>query len=352
MYENSLELSLLSLFTFLSFFTFLIIQKFSNKIFNGRLIDNDFMKPQAFHDKPTSRSGGLASIILLIFFIYLHNLIFSKIFYDYLIIGFGLFLIGFLDDIKIKIKPIFRLLSMITILLFGIYFFSVNIERVDLFFLDKWFQNKFFLIFFVLLCFLFVINGSNLIDGFNGLLAINLIIINFLLVFINLQNNLFEYSILFIAQIVILLTFLLFNFPKAKIFFGDSGSYLFGALTALNIIYTNNYNEKISSFFFCILLSYIFFEVFFSFFRKIYLKKSPLEPDNLHLHMLIFKCIEKKNITKEVSNYKTSIYINLVYFLFIIPSFFFKNEGLFCKIWFAFCLIIYMFSYYRLRKIN
>ena len=57
-------------------------------------------------------------------------------------------------------------------------------------------------------------------------------------------------------------------------FLGDSGSYLFGSLVALNIIITNNLNPYISSFFFCILLFYLFFEVFFSFVRKIYQKKT------------------------------------------------------------------------------
>ena len=349
MYDNSLEISFLSLFTLITFFIFLIIQKFSKRIFNGKLLDNNFNKPQAFHHEEISRCGGLASIISLIIFIYLNNFFFSKIFYEYLIIGFGLFLVGFLDDLKINIKPIIRLISMMLILSACIAFFSINIERVDLIFLNTWMKNEYFLISFILLCFLFVINGANLIDGFNGLLAINLLIINLILALINMQNDLFEYLFLLIAQIIILITFLLFNFPKAKIFFGDSGSYLFGSLTALNVIYTNNFNENISSFFFCVLLSYIFFEVFFSFFRKIYLKKSPLEPDNFHLHMLVFKNINK-NSSEETSNYTTSIIINLAYLILIIPAFFFKEEALFCKIWFSLILIIYIYTYYKLRK--
>ena len=84
---------------------------------------------------------------------------------------------------------------------------------------------------------------------------------------------------------------MIFNFPKAKIFLGDSGSYLIGSLVALNVIYTNNLNPTISSFFYCILLFYLFFEVFFSFFRKIYQNKSPVFPDDSHLHMLIYKKI-------------------------------------------------------------
>ena len=76
-----------------------------------------------------------------------------------------------------------------------------------------------------MLCFLFIINGANLIDGFNGLLVINLIIINSILLFINLKNNQLEFSFFLTAQIIILISFLLFNFPKAKMFLGDSGSY-------------------------------------------------------------------------------------------------------------------------------
>ena len=149
--------------------------------------------------------------------------------------------------------------------------------------------NNYFLIWFVLLCFLFVINGANLIDGFNGLLAINLIIINSILAYINLADGINEFSVIIIGQIIVLFSFLLFNFPSAKMFLGDSGSYLLGSIVALNVIITNNLNPDHSSFFFCTLLFYLFFEVFFSFFRKIIQKKSPIYPDNKHLHMLIFE---------------------------------------------------------------
>ena len=93
-------------------------------------------------------------------------------------------------------------------------------------------------------------------------------------------------------------------------FLGDSGSYLFGSLIALNIIITNNLNPHISSFFFCILLFYLFFEVFFSFIRKIYQKKSPVLPDNKHLHMLSFIKVSQ-DFWIDKSNYMNSIIINL-----------------------------------------
>ena len=75
---------------------------------------------------------------------------------------------------------------------------------------------------------------------------------------------------------------------------GDGGAYLFGSITALNVINTDGLNNQISSFFFCILLFYLFFEVFFSFFRKLLLKRSPLNPDNINLHMITYKFLKTK----------------------------------------------------------
>ena len=128
-------------------------------------------------------------------------------------------------------------------------------------------------------------------------------------------------------------------------FLGDGGSYLFGALVALNIIETNNSNPQISSFFFCILLFYLFFEVFFSFFRKLVLKKSPLKPDRLHLHMLIYGFLKKSQIFKDC-NYLNSLIINSVYVALILPAIFFNDNGLICRYWFFSLLIIYLIFYY------
>ena len=107
---------------------------------------------------------------------------------------------------------------------------------------------------------------------------------------------------------------------------GDSGAYLIGSLTSLNVIITNNLNPKISSFFFCILLFYIFFEVFFSFLRKIIQKKSPIYPDgNEHLHMLSYYKISKI-FGKEKGNYLNSIFINIFYFILVIPGLLFIDS--------------------------
>ena len=176
MQNDSIELSLLSIFSFLSFFSFFIIQKISNTIFSGSLFDDDFNKPQAFHSDNVPRSGGLAAIISFFIFVLLNKILFSQLYLDYLILGTGLFLIGFLEDIKIKLSPKARLIIMTIFIFVCVKSFSIQIIGIDLLFLNTILSFKIFYLFFVVLCFLFIINGSNLIDGFNGLLALHLII--------------------------------------------------------------------------------------------------------------------------------------------------------------------------------
>ena len=70
--NNLIELNFLSIFALLTFFIFLIVKNFSYKLKNGILLDKDFSKPQAFHNKAITRSGGIASFIsLAIFFMFI-----------------------------------------------------------------------------------------------------------------------------------------------------------------------------------------------------------------------------------------------------------------------------------------
>ena len=258
-----------------------------------------------------------------------------------------------MDDCKVNLKPKFRLLIMLVSLLILIISNDFYLEKTGLEFLNNLLEIDIFSLFFIILCFLFIINGANLIDGFNGLLGIHTLIIMLVLFFINLINNNFDLTYILFVSILSILAFLKFNFPKANMFLGDSGAYLMGALISISSIYTSILNPEISPFFFCVLLFYLFFEVFFSFLRKLLLtRQSPLLPDNKHLHMLLYKIFVKdKNNLK--SNYNVSIYINLIFFLLIIPAVLLMNNGEFCRYYFFFLLSVYIYFYKMLyRKIK
>jgi UDP-GlcNAc:undecaprenyl-phosphate/decaprenyl-phosphate GlcNAc-1-phosphate transferase len=166
-----------------------------------------------------------------------------------------------------------------------------------------------------------------------------------------LSSQNINFSNILLFQAIIAFSIFFFNFPKAKIFLGDSGSYLIGSLIALNTIKTYELNFLISPFFFAAILVYLFYEVFFSFIRKAISRRSPLKPDNKHLHMLLFNWLVKKKKIKN-SNHKTSIVINLSYLVLVLPLQFFKNDGLFCRYWFFLLIILYSFVYFRLYSFS
>jgi len=315
------------------------------------LIDNDYKKPQAFHESSTYRLGGITIFFTLsLSFLYLS---FSKNIYllEYTSFCTLFFLLGLLDDIKIKIVPKFRLSTMILLLIILVISNELYIEKSGLEFLNHLLTIDIFSLIFIILCFLFIVNGSNLIDGFNGLLSIHALIIFVVLFTINLINKNVEFVYILFFIILSILIFLRFNFPKAKMFLGDSGAYLLGTLIAVSVIKTSLLNPSVSPFFFCILLIYLFFEVFFSFFRKIFVvRQSPLLPDDKHLHMNLYKFLLRKNKSKLNSNYKVSIYINTIYLLLITPAVIFMHDGLFCRYYFFVLLIVYIYFYKILSK--
>jgi len=346
---NNIIFSFLLLFLgyfFSKYFLLILKESKSNLLF-----DNQFKKPQAFHEDSTYRLGGVIIFSLLILvFLYLY---FSKniFFFEYISFGILFFLLGLVDDLKVNIAPKFRLFIMITFLVILVISNEIYITNTGLEFLNHLVTIDIFSLLFICLCFLFIINGSNLIDGFNGLLGIHSLIIFMVLFAINLinENNNLMHILFFISLVTII--FLKFNFPKAQMFLGDSGAYLIGVLISISVIKTSILNPNVSPFFFCTLLFYLFFEVFFSFFRKLFVaKQSPLIPDREHLHMFLYKLFLKKNKTKLNSNYSVSMYINFVYLLLIIPAIIFMENGLFCRYYFFSLLIIYIYFYNRLYK--
>tara|TARA_B100000029_G_scaffold509958_1_gene600323 strand:- start:2840 stop:3898 length:1059 start_codon:yes stop_codon:yes gene_type:complete len=322
-----------------------------NKSYPKLLIDDQFNKPQAFHENPIPMAGGTGLLLLLIV-TYFYFAIFKDVFFfEYLSFCSLLFLLGFLDDLKINIKPKVRLVLMIIFIFALVKYNNFYLEKTGIKFLNDWISNsEIFSLLFIGLCFLFVINGSNLIDGYNGLLGIHSLIILSNLFLINFFNSNFDLANLIFFQIIALLTFLFFNFPKAKIFLGDGGSYLLGVFIAISAIKTSIANPLISPFYFCILLFYIFFEVFFSFLRKLIKeKKSPIHPDKKHLHMLLYQFLLGRNKNKLKSNYYVSIIINAIYFVLTIPAIFMMQSGMFCKYYSLVFFIIYLFSYKKVH---
>jgi len=335
---------------FLGVFFNILLLSISNLRFFDILYDINYLKPQSFHSRPIICIGGIS--IYLLFFT--TTIFFQKfeIFFNFLFILTPIFIIGLIDDLKLKLSPSTRLFLIIFSLLIIIHLLNINIFNIDIYFLQKILNEYYFLkLLFVCLCFIFLINGSNFIDGFNGLLGIHSIVLITILNFINYYFNNYELFLIGMIFFSSILSFLFFNFPNAKIFLGDAGSYLIGTIIAYLAIETSNQTYHINPFFFSAILFYLFFEVFFSFFRKILINQtSPLKPDKYHLHMLLYKNIYEKIKNKNKSNYLTSLIINGLFLLLITPLMFLFNSSIFCKLYFLILIIFYLLFYIWLNK--
>jgi UDP-N-acetylmuramyl pentapeptide phosphotransferase/UDP-N-acetylglucosamine-1-phosphate transferase len=338
--KDYLLLAIIILFS--NIFLILLIKN-ANKKFLNCFLDFEFYKAQSFHSKPVLKIGG----IFFFFFLILSNFFFSnlllrEIFY----MSLPIFLFSILEDLKIKIQPYIRLIILFMIVFCIVKFFNLRIYSVQFYNIDKFLNSsQIYNFIFSTICIVFLINGSNFIDGFNGLLGLHSSIIIFILSIINYYYGNYDLFFLCILILVCLTIFLIFNFPNSRIFLGNSGSYLIGLILAILVILTSQKTQyhKVYPFFFACLLNYIFFEVFFSFFRKVfYEKKNPLYPDKKHLHMLVFASFK--------THVKTTLIINSFYFVtLIVALFFFKSPG-FLKVLFILQILLYIASYFTLLK--
>ena len=249
-------------------------------------------------------TGGFFIIIVFLLVLFEENNFF-------LISIILIFLLGLFSDLNKIISPNKRLLLQVIIVLFLIIFTNLEINSTRVIILDKFLENNIFNVFFVSFCVLVLINGTNFIDGLNGLS-----LGYYFIVTIALLNNNFYYSNLLQGNEFLYLSCYLFIFlilNQSNLFFiGDSGSYSLGLIFSFLLINIYTVNSNISPFYIILLVWYPCFELLFSILRKFNINFSPAKPDIKHLHQLIYNLIKNKyNFSKLKSNNISSILILL-----------------------------------------
>jgi UDP-N-acetylmuramyl pentapeptide phosphotransferase/UDP-N-acetylglucosamine-1-phosphate transferase len=249
-------------------------------------------------------TGGFFIVIVFLLVLFKENIFF-------LISIILIFSLGLLSDLNKIISPNKRLLLQVIIVLFLIIFTNLEINSTRVIILDKFLKNNIFNVFFVSLCVLVLINGTNFIDGLNGLS-----LGYYFIVTIALLNNNFYYSNLLQGNELLYLSCYLFIFlilNQSNLFFiGDSGSYSLGLIFSFLLINIYSVNSNISPFYIILLVWYPCFELLFSILRKFNINFSPAKPDIRHLHQLIYHLIMNKyNLSKLKSNNVSSILILL-----------------------------------------
>jgi len=247
---------------------------------------------------------------------------FSIIFYD---IGqtilslavINIFLLGLISDLKVIKSPKIRFLFQAIIIFVFTYLFELKIFSTRVVFLDNLLEYDIVNYLFVIFCVLILINGTNFIDGLNGLAIGYFILVSIALYSIgmfdhfNFTNN--EHLILF-SVLIVMFIFNIFN----KLYIGDSGAYTLGLTFSFIIIKYHEEFPNISPYFIILLLWYPCFENLFSIIRKYKLKRSPMCPDENHLHQMLFFFIKKKLKIKNIYTNNLASFIILSFNAIII----------------------------------
>ncbi len=332
------------LFPFLILFFYIINYAFiKNKILLDKIESSNHKKFLISYNVPLS--GGILILIGIIFFTNeitsLDKILFSSIFF-----------IGLLSDLQKLKSPLIRLfLQFIVILIILILNKDFDIQ-IRASYIDYLLQNYIVLkILFTLFCLLILINGSNFIDGLNGLCSGYYIVVIINIFIVSLKFDLtYDYNNLWIL-LQFLITFLIFNL-LSKSFLGDSGSYLISTYIGLFLIFFfDEFKYLISPYFICLLLWYPAFENLFSIIRRKFVKKSfSTYPDNEHLHHFLFRLINKNIKNIKLSNSFSGIMINVINFIFIYIGTNFINSSKILIFLIVFLVSLYLISYFILKN--
>ena len=289
-------------------------------------------------------SGGVVIFLSLLFNFEYSNLIM------YLFI-FLIFLLGVFSDLNKIASPVFRFLIQIFMIILFINFLNIKIYPIRVSVIDIFLNNLYFNTLFTSFCILIIINGTNFIDGMNNLVLGYFLILTYVLKNMNLNG--YDLSLFIDLNYFIYVLFILYvlNFFN-KIYLGDNGAYLIGLIFSICLIdFYNDNHTSVSPFFIVLLLWYPAFENLFSILRKINFKSSPIEPDTLHVHQLVFKFLkEKLKKSDRFINTFTGNLINVFNLLIILCGFQKAYSTSFQIILILFSVVVYVFIYIRLLK--
>jgi UDP-N-acetylmuramyl pentapeptide phosphotransferase/UDP-N-acetylglucosamine-1-phosphate transferase len=250
--------------------------------------------PQKSHATPTPRIGGLCVIAgLLVSEISLYATGQSgtrEIFGGLLLAGAPAFLVGFAEDATKRVSVAARLLLTMLAAAAGAWLVGAVIPRLDVPGLDTLLKWSPFAIAFTAFAVCGVTHSINIIDGYNGLAGGVALVALAAMAWVSALLGDGFLLVCALAMIGALLGFLVWNYPKGKIFLGDGGAYLVGFwLGELSVLIVVRHPE-VSPWFPLLALVYPIFETVFSIYRKKVLKGlSPGQPDGLHLHHLIYR---------------------------------------------------------------
>ena len=260
--------------------------------------DNDFSGVQKVHDVSTSRLGGFN-----VFVAYLAVLVVAVRVQDaelapalpLLLCSLPVVLVGIWEDVTQGVHPWHRLAGAVVSAALASWFATGVITRLDLPFLDDGLK---YLVFALPLTWFMVAgacNAINLIDGAHGLAGgTTLMMFGGLAAAAAIVGDALVRDQA-LAMMGAITGFLVWNYPRGKVFLGDAGAYFLGFMYAELSAQIVAHNPAISAWFVIASGAYPIVETLYSIYRRRFLLRTvSMEPDAGHLHSLIYRRLVRR----------------------------------------------------------
>lgn len=352
--------SLLLAFAVSTVISLLIVR--SAKMLAGHAADRDFSKPQKFHAVAVPRIGG-AGIVLGV----AAGMVLQAMRGDpgtgqfaFLLMACALpaFLAGFVQDFTEALTPRGRLAATALSAVLAFFVMDAAIRYTAIPGLDWLVGFGWGALCVTVVAVSGIANAINIIDGFNGLASMCVVLMLAALAYVAYQVGDPLIGTLALAGIGAVLGFFLWNFPAGLIFLGDGGAYFLGYFVAeLSILLLQRNPHEVSPLFPLLICFYPVFETLFSIYRRSFLRAVPSSmPDGIHLHSLIYRRVlrwavgnsSSKALTRR--NSLTSPYLWMLCMLSVAPGVLFWNNTAVLGGFLALFGLTYVFLYWRIVR--
>jgi UDP-N-acetylmuramyl pentapeptide phosphotransferase/UDP-N-acetylglucosamine-1-phosphate transferase len=261
-------------------------------------LDHDLSGVQKFHATAVPRVGGIAVVAGLMAALGFCTVAYPDALPNHdisdamklLLASFPAFFVGLVEDLTKRVSIRVRLMATIVSALLASFLLGATIDEFDILGIDA----LMVIAPFAIVATAFVVAGGsnaiNIIDGFNGLASIVVLVMSASLGFIAwLAGDMFVTSLAMLG-FGATLGFLLMNYPTGKLFLGDGGAYFLGFWVAEVAVLLLVRNPSVSAWQVLSICAYPVIEVSYSIYRRKFLRKSnPGAADGLHLHTLVYR---------------------------------------------------------------
>jgi len=325
-----------------------------HKKFYRKLGLKTYQAIQRIHLNETPRLGGFIFILSLTSFVAFsnanENMQLLKII---LICLIPIIVMGIKEDLFNNVEPAIRLMALFFVgWLFRAQFTGPLPILTDIPFVGKLFLLQGGISFFYILSMVAIANGMNLIDGVNGLCgAVALSILSALLFLSYKTADITMLSLIF-SVILILIPFMLMNYPYGQIFLGDLGAYSLGLIVSMLTIILFGRHPEISPWGAVLILIYPATEVVFSMLRRAIKGVSIYHADTAHLHLKLFNFFRPQTHYKKIANALVTPVLSALWLFSLLTISWVYQKQLF--IWIAIILFIvfYVLLYAVVPKVQ